>query len=794
MRLDELILKMAGDELRLRFHPELTVLSGLAAPERTALAASIVEALAGGGDDVTVRYVDGQGRATTAVSQGGAPMAHHDDDGSPAAPPLPAALAASARSTLVLDADGLGLRPRAPRADEPPELREARASLQELSEELEAAQGEEQQLAGLRSELDDLDVQLRLARDGVARRAYAEVLARLERVRAEMATLESGTTGVEGDRHLLAGAKAASRAAEAWRAAEGRAQELARRIEHGEPLDDAALADLRAIPDDVPADLTPLVDDLLQALWHRDQLDQRLQVLAVATLPAPSQLVVGELGLLDQDALWSSVDTLLEASTALDEVRISVGGLGDEEGGPDPVVIEELEAAHSAVEDAERAAEAVRVSGVAGSGFGVAVAAAGAIGGAPLFALFGLVLASAVAVVTLLLPKSKVAAAAAVERTALDRAGAPSYLGFHLRRVEASVDPVVRERVEGILAQHRRARTAWVELVGPDVDVREIKALEAEIRAYHDALRNLGGAADEIEDLRRQLATTAEPAVAVAWEAVTACCAPLGLDRADLGEAQQVEQRAGERVALGHRARAQLAVADATTASARAAAELDATLQQLGFGTGELDARIGALEWAVIRAAERERARADARPLDVVAADLARLEAEAASRRQPEWSSVTAAEADAPPLEELEERRAKVVAELERARPRVDVSRLADRHAAIERRVSALEARLDQDSGLGDAGAIADVQQHLLAHLTAAAQAGPFGDPVPVVVDEALARVPADRRWDLLDLLLRLAERHQLVYLTDDAFVAAWARQRSADGSITLLEAAPEAV
>jgi hypothetical protein len=58
-------------------------------------------------------------------------------------------------------------------------------------------------------------------------------------------------------------------------------------------------------------------------------------------------------------------------------------------------------------------------------------------------------------------------------------------------------------------------------------------------------------------------------------------------------------------------------------------------------------------------------------------------------------------------------------------------------------------------------------------------------------LDEALLRVPADRKWDLLDLLLRLAERHQLVYLSDDAFVAAWARQQAADGNITLLEPSP---
>ena len=65
--------------------------------------------------------------------------------------------------------------------------------------------------------------------------------------------------------------------------------------------------------------------------------------------------------------------------------------------------------------------------------------------------------------------------------------------------------------------------------------------------------------------------------------------------------------------------------------------------------------------------------------------------------------------------------------------------------------------------------------------------------PLPVLLDEVLLRVPAERKWDLLDLLYRLSERHQLVYLSDDAFVAAWARQ-CPGGSLMLLEPEPESV
>ena len=155
---------------------------------------------------------------------------------------------------------------------------------------------------------------------------------------------------------------------------------------------------------------------------------------------------------------------------------------------------------------------------------------------------------------------------------------------------------------------------------------------------------------------------------------------------------------------------------------------------------------------------------------------------------------MTAAEAATPDIPELEARREELLRSLAQVRAEVDVERLADRHAAVERRVAALEARLRGADTGGDPEALAEIQQHLVARLTVAAQAAPHGDPVPVVLDEVLQRVPADRTWDLLDLLLRLAENQQLVYLTDDAFVAAWARQRALDGSITLLELAPEPV
>ena len=210
-----------------------------------------------------------------------------------------------------------------------------------------------------------------------------------------------------------------------------------------------------------------------------------------------------------------------------------------------------------------------------------------------------------------------------------------------------------------------------------------------------------------------------------------------------------------------------------------AARQLSAHLLQLGFDAGELDARLGALEWAVARAREREEARANARPSAVDRGRARHARGDGPPPAAPRVGDRHAAEADAPDIDELEERREKLLVRLDEVRPEVDVVRLADRQAAIERRVMALEARHGGHDANGDPGAVADIQQHLLGRLTQAATAGPHGDPVPAVLDEVFLRVPAERKWDLLDLLHRLSERHQLIYLSDDPFVAAWASQKA---------------
>jgi uncharacterized protein YhaN len=221
---------------------------------------------------------------------------------------------------------------------------------------------------------------------------------------------------------------------------------------------------------------------------------------------------------------------------------------------------------------------------------------------------------------------------------------------------------------------------------------------------------------------------------------------------------------------------------------------LDDLLNHLGFDEGTLEARLGALEWAVRHAGEREESRARARPTAEIEVDLERLQLEAARLRRPEWASIKASDAAEPDTATLHARRDDLKSRLSATPAAVDIERLSDRHSAMERRVASLESKLGDGHSEAAVAQLADVQQYLLAHLTQAAHVGPRDEPVPVVLDEPFLRVPAERKWELLDMLRRLGEKTQLIYLTDDAFVTAWARRRAAAGLITLLEPVSESV
>jgi hypothetical protein len=790
---DELVLKLPDDEFRIKFHPRMTVLSGLGEAERHAMANTIIGALTGGAEQTALRCIDGSGRTIIVLSgDGGPPRARHDDDGSGAAPVgdlmcSPQAL----RELILVQAEEVDEVARAVQPDEPRELREARISLEEITAQLQKALDEEDRTANLRAQLSEVDEQLEAAEEGLARREYAKVVAQIERVRAEAATHEAGTDGIAEDQQLLARADGVDALMARWTAASERLEEAIRNFGGAELLHSDELSRLAGLPEAPPANLDALVRAVLSAQADHRELDRRLSGITAGKLPTPSEPIIGQLGLLDQSALWGAADRIASAHADIDHLQIALGGLGAEPDGAEIDVIEDMEHAHRALESAQGAAESVRLAGVAGTGFGLSVALAGAVG-APMLIPLGMLIAAAVGVSTLVLPKRRIARAAAAERAALDATGANSYLGFHLRRVEAGLDPDLRGMIARAHGELEVALDSWIEMVGAEVDVEHARAIQAEVLAYHDELKQLGGLTNHIDRLRAELTDRVNPALAATRTALAEACVALRMDP-DLDDPSSITAVVNREIERGKVARRQVELERAQTDEQALARELQDKLTEIGIGPGALDVRVSLGTAAVAAAARREEARATARPPAEIAAELDSLQQRAERMRQPEWDTVTADEAEAPDIEELEERRTELQCAIAEARPSVDPARLSDRHDALQRRVATLEAKFSDATATSEPGLVLDIQQHLLSRLGRSAQAGPCGDPVPALLDEVLARVPVDRKWDLLDHLHRLSEGHQIVYLTDDPFVSAWARQQ-VGGTVSLLEPEPERV
>jgi len=84
------------------------------------------------------------------------------------------------------------------------------------------------------------------------------------------------------------------------------------------------------------------------------------------------------------------------------------------------------------------------------------------------------------------------------------------------------------------------------------------------------------------------------------------------------------------------------------------------------------------------------------------------------------------------------------------------------------------------------------LKRELLADLTREELAEVAGaEALPLVLDEPLAGLDATEIWEVLEVLAR-TEGRQVIYLTEDAEVAAWARANAASGNLAVLSPEPE--
>jgi hypothetical protein len=788
--LEQLTLQIGGDDLTLAFHDRLTVVSGIGATERRELIDMLVGALAGGtGQRTELCYVDATGLRVRAVSEGDGTVQHIDETGAPATdiPRMLGLDAAGLRRYAHLTAADLGLLATDIGTPEPPELREARQALAQLTEEVENAVQCRETAEALRHELESLEERLRHVQEGEAKRRYARMLMQLEQVRAEAESLRGGSEAAATHKRLISAAPDVRRLADRWMRAADRLASEAERFGDRERLDPRALEAALAVPAEVPADIDALAAAYEKAETERAELEAKLQNWSISHLPDPSHPAVVRLGRLHQDMVWESAQAAVDAGRRVDDASLALGGL--EADGEMADAAADLEHAHDAVEDAAQLAEQRHTPALIAGGAAI-VAAVGLVMLLPLLAplpLFGL---AAVWCWATVLPKKALAKAEAAEAEVLAKHRIPSYLAFHIRRIQATLEPTTREGLEVAAYEHRRALHHWTEIAGDDLTPEDALALEDEVRKYAATLHKLEGSGAAVEETRRRLVEVAEPAAERARRKLVKACQPFGVD--DLSVAVKMVRH---QAAAGATARLQQAMEKAEQDAAAIGEKLEARLAELGFDEGDLHARIGGFDWALARAEERIDARHSARPLAEVEAELAQLEARVRNEARPEWDAkVSPADAEEPDLDELERRRDEARSAYAAAAALVpDVQRVTDRKSALERRVAVLE------QGLDSAGAITrvsakEIEPQLQARLAAARRPGSHDETIPLLVDEALQRLRSEVKWALLDMIERCAHQVQMIYLTDDPEVVTWARRRVGADALSLLEPTAETV
>lgn len=251
----------------------------------------------------------------------------------------------------------------------------------------------------------------------------------------------------------------------------------------------ARLVDVAGAADITPDDAEGGVD-----LYARHGLDlisaRRALKVTKADLAtqARADSVVQRLADVDQTALWAAAARVRVTDEALQAESLAAGTAPE-----DAEIIDRIEARHAELETAleamgraQRLARIVTAVGVLGCVPAVLVQPVMAV---PLVAITVATLAAAFWF------RSRAERAREQEQEALDAAGAESYLGFHVRRIDGLVSSdQARRRLLAAAADHRAAAAQWFDLAG-DVSVDWALEHHAEIAVaarLRADVRNLG--------------------------------------------------------------------------------------------------------------------------------------------------------------------------------------------------------------------------------------------------------------------------------------------------------------
>ena len=779
MRVDELTVASSGQVLRIGFHDRMTVLSGFDAAEREGLTETLQRAAVGAVPGAELTYFDVLGRRVMITHEQGGPHVRVDDS-SASSGALPPPDVSQLRRPATISPSDIGLGPRVDPRDETPELTEARSLLATLEEELTIARLAEKKAEAAESELAEVEGKLRSAEHGAARRRYARVVARLEEVRAEADVLRGSGTAEDYDRRVLRNAAELHKVANMWLEVRRIRDERLAAFGNRPRLDAETVRWARTVPEEAPADLQRLVQEVDDAEQVRDELSARLFEASASKLPEPSTPAVVDLARADQRTLWHTHRAVRDARIRLDAEQLSLGGMGSSS--EVESIVEQIDASQIRVEQASRRSRRLFLAGIAIAGI-AGVAAIASAGAFPIFAAVALILTLSALAVAFLLPNRRVRIA---ERAAWRRRSRRSTRrATSSSSCDGSTPCSIRARSSGsrsrspITGRPRCAGTRSPAASHPSVP----RSSRTKSRSTRPRSSRLGGAANEIEGLRNELSSATSRAEYACRQLIEAC-RPYGADDPG-GAMEQVRQR----IVTGRVGRMQWDLEEAERALSALEVQAEHLCETIGVPpTMDTGARLAAAEDEVVAAERRDKARTTTRPSHEIDADLARLEQEERALRPSDSADVTPADLIEPDVPELVRTRDGLVALVAQARANVpDMTQLVDRHSAVARRVTSLE----EGSGISESVVVdpADLQERLLARLGRARHAAPDGGPLPAILDELFLNVPAGHKWDLLDMVERLSEGSQIIYLTDDPYVAAWAKRRSDSGAIKLLAA-----
>ncbi len=485
-----------------------------------------------------------------------------------------------------------------------------------------------------------------------------------------------------------------------------------------------------------------------------------------------------ELATVDQDALWKAHREATRAQATYDKERAA------HEDGGDPEIDSDLEIAHRRVVDCQAEVDKRTRPGILGAALLVAGGVLAALTISPILTVVMVVAAAALGEWLIVLPRKALAAAEREEEASLVHAEADSWLGVHLRRIDDVMQPADRRSLAVALDQRTTTKRAWDQISG-GVSLEAAGERETAIRDYAAATDTRHRKATERVALDALAQATDEEAAA--RRALLADLDPFGLTLDSTTEFEVTQLRGVARAADRGRT---------LRPPGRRAPAPDGHGHHVGCPARPPPARPGL----------RRR-----RPGGSPGTGPSR-------RSKPPADAATPTRTPAA-RDELE-------AEIAPALPRCRAPPPHDLgpHPRPHRRPHPSGRAHGRPSGPGrqDRGpAPPDLTDHRAPGRRGrasgsvrwstsrrpwptvrrrSAAAWPTASPAPAgsaptrrrcrcVIDDALFDVEPDELFKLLDMVVRLSDRTQIVLLSSDPTIAKWARREAAHGIITLFEA-----